>query len=300
MDTNREHLLLFKEYLQIEKNSSQLTIETYEQAILHFMTFMKQQAIDGFAAVSYVLVRHYITDLYNQRYARTTVAKKISSLRSFYRFLLREKLVKENPFAYSSLPKKKRLLPSFLYEQELTQLFTVSNLEEPLGQRNQAILELLYGTGIRVSECCDIRMDDLDVVVETVLIRGKGRKERYVPLGSYAMEALQTYINDGRKRIVEKYHSTSNHLFINYRGGALSSRGVRNILNQLIEKTALTVHISPHVLRHTFATHMLESGADLRAVQELLGHSHLSSTQIYTHVTKEHLKNIYNNAHPRA
>lgn len=300
MDLNDRYLKMFIEYLQIEKNSSHHTTENYEKAILHFRTFMKQQAIDGFAAVSYLLVRHYLTWLHEQSYSRRTVAKKISSLRSFYRFLNREKIVEHNPFAAASLPKKSESIPHFIYEEELVQLFGVSDLSNPLGQRNQAILELLYGTGIRVSECCQIQLKDIDFFIETILIKGKGKKERYVPIGSYAIEALNRYIDEGRKQLLEKSSQPSSALFLNYKGGPLSARAVRNILNDLIKQTTLTVHISPHVLRHTFATHLLNEGADLRAVQELLGHSHLSSTQIYTHVTKEHLKKIYNNTHPRA
>ncbi|SDM64403.1 integrase/recombinase XerC [Fictibacillus solisalsi] len=300
MDLNDRYLKMFIEYLQIEKNSSHHTTENYEKAILHFKSFMKQQAIEGFAAVSYLLVRHYLTWLHEQSYSRRTVAKKISSLRSFYRFLNREKIVEHNPFALASLPKKGQSIPHFIYEEELAELFHVSDLSTPLGQRNQAILELLYGTGIRVSECCQIQLEDLDFYIETVLIKGKGRKERYVPLGSYAIEALSRYIEEGRKELSEKAGQPAKTLFLNYKGGPLTPRGVRTILNRLIEQTTLTVHISPHVLRHTFATHLLNEGADMRAVQELLGHSHLSSTQIYTHVTKDHLKKIYNNTHPRA
>jgi integrase/recombinase XerC len=238
--------------------------------------------------------------LHEKKYARNTVARKISSMRSFYRFLNREKIVEHNPFAMASLPKKAKMLPQFLYEKELEKLFNVSDLSTPIGQRNQAILELLYGTGIRVSECCKLQLKDLDLFVEAVLVKGKGRKERYVPLGSFAIEALERYMTNGRKMLLAKTENKSDSLFLNYKGEPLSARSVRSILNKIIEESSLTIHISPHVLRHTFATHMLNEGADLRAVQELLGHSQLSSTQVYTHVTKDHLKKIYNNTHPRA
>ncbi|EIT85073.1 site-specific tyrosine recombinase XerC [Fictibacillus macauensis ZFHKF-1] len=300
MESNDRLLKMFIEYLQIEKNSSHYTTGNYEQAISHFRTFMKQQAIDRFAAVSYLLVRRYLTTLHDAGYSRKTVAKKISALRSFYRFLNREQVMDHNPFATVSLPKKGVSLPHFLYEEELSLLFDVSDISTPLGQRNQAILELLYATGIRVSECCGMNMEDVDFFIETVLVRGKGRKERYVPIGSYGLEALERYIANGRKELLCKAKQPTKALFLNHRGGRLTDRSVRNILNRLIEQTTLTIHISPHVLRHTFATHLLNEGADLRAVQELLGHSHLSSTGIYTHVTKEHLKKIYTNTHPRA
>jgi integrase/recombinase XerC len=300
MKSERQLVVDFLNYLMIEKNSSPYTIEHYEKDINDFTSFLKQQAIEGFAAVSYVLVRHYLVSLHEKKYARNTVARKISSMRSFYRFLNREKIVKNNPFAMASLPKKAKMLPQFLYEKELEKLFNVSDLSTPIGQRNQAILELLYGTGIRVSECCKLQLKDLDLFVEAVLVKGKGRKERYVPLGSFAIEALERYMTHGRKMLLAKTDNESDSLFLNYKGEPLSSRSVRSILNKIIEESSLTIHISPHVLRHTFATHMLNEGADLRAVQELLGHSQLSSTQVYTHVTKDHLKKIYNNTHPRA
>jgi integrase/recombinase XerC len=300
MKSERQLVVDFLNYLMIEKNSSPYTIEHYEKDINDFTSFLKQQAIEGFAAVSYVLVRHYLVSLHEKKYARNTVARKISSMRSFYRFLNREKIVEHNPFAMASLPKKAKMLPQFLYEKELEKLFNVSDLSTPIGQRNQAILELLYGTGIRVSECCKLQLKDLDLFVEAVLVKGKGRKERYVPLGSFAIEALERYMTHGRKMLLAKTENKSDSLFLNYKGEPLSARSVRSILNKIIEESSLTIHISPHVLRHTFATHMLNEGADLRAVQELLGHSQLSSTQVYTHVTKDHLKKIYNNTHPRA
>jgi integrase/recombinase XerC len=300
MESERQLVVDFLNYLMIEKNSSPYTIEHYEKDINDFTSFLKQQAIEGFAAVSYVLVRHYLVTLHEKKYARNTVARKISSMRSFYRFLNREKVVEQNPFAMASLPKKAKMLPQFLYEKELEKLFNVSDISTPIGQRNQAILELLYGTGMRVSECCKLQLKDLDLFVEAALVKGKGKKERYVPIGSFAKEALERYISDGRKLLLEKTENKTDSLFLNYKGEPLSARSVRNILNKIIEESSLNIHISPHVLRHTFATHMLNEGADLRAVQELLGHSQLSSTQVYTHVTKDHLKKIYNNAHPRA
>jgi integrase/recombinase XerC len=294
------HIHMFIDYLQIEKNCSKHTVETYQTDIEQFTTFMKQQSIDRFAAVSYVFVRLYLTELHEKGYARKTISKKLSGLRSLYRFLEREGHVTANPFAVTSLPKKEQRLPQFFYEQELEQLFSVCDVTTPLGQRNQAILELLYAAGIRVSECCGIRLADVDFSIGTVVVTGKGRKERYTPVGSYALDALRRYIDDGRKEILAKAQTSTDALFLNYRGGQLSTRSVRNIFNGIMDKTSLHIHISPHVLRHTFATHMLDAGADLRTVQELLGHSHLSSTQVYTHVTKEKLREIYTNHHPRA
>jgi integrase/recombinase XerC len=292
-------LKMFKEYLQIEKNYSQYTIEHYQHEISDFMLFISEQAIANVKDVQYSDARLYLTMLFEKKLSRKTVAKKISCLRSFYKFLLREKLVEENPFALVTIPKSEKRLPEFFYEDELKLLFRACETETPLGMRNKALLEILYATGIRVSECCQIRINDLDFYLSTVLVHGKGHKERYVPFGSFAKNSLEQYISNGRNKLLtsENPHDV---LFVNHRGGPLTTRGVRKILNGMIEKSALNGKIHPHMLRHTFATHMLNNGADLRSVQELLGHSFLSSTQIYTHVTKEHLRKTYMSHHPRA
>jgi integrase/recombinase XerC len=292
-------LKMFKEYLQIEKNYSKYTIEHYQHVIGDFFLFMTEQAIFDAKDVQYSDARRYLTKLFEQKLSRKTVAKKISCLRSFYKFLLREKLVEENPFALVIIPKSEKRLPEFFYEDELIQLFRSCETETLLGIRNKALLEILYATGIRVSECCDIRLNDLDFYLSTVLVRGKGNKERYIPFGSFAKDSLLVYINNSRNKLLTNKNS-HDVLFVNHRGGPLTARGVRKILNGLIEKSALNGKIHPHMLRHTFATHLLNNGADLRSVQELLGHAFLSSTQIYTHVTKEHLRKTYMSHHPRA
>lgn len=300
--TNKQRLVhLFIEYLQIEKNYSALTISGYTEAIKEFVRFMNVQGIDGFEEVSYQDTRIYLTEAYEKGLTRRTISKKVSALRSFYKFLLREQLVKENPFLLVSLPKQDKRIPSFLYEEELKELFTVSDVSTPLGQRNQAILELLYATGMRVSELCSLKESDLDLSMDTVLVHGKGSKQRYVPFGSYAHEALITYLEDGRLKLKAKGKDRADaYVFLNQRGAPLTDRGVRFILTELMKKASGTLHIHPHMLRHTFATHLLNEGADLRSVQELLGHSNLSSTQVYTHVSKDSLRKTYMSHHPRA
>ncbi|MCM3138004.1 tyrosine recombinase XerC [Bacillus safensis] len=300
--TNKQRLVhLFIEYLQIEKNYSALTISGYTEAIEEFVRFMNIQGIDGFEEVSYQDTRIYLTEAYEKGLTRRTISKKVSALRSFYKFLLREQLVKENPFLLVSLPKQDKRIPSFLYEEELKELFTVSDVSTPLGQRNQAILELLYATGMRVSELCSLKESDLDLSMDTVLVHGKGSKQRYVPFGSYAHKAIITYLEDGRQKLKSKGKDRADaHVFLNQRGAPLTDRGVRFILTELMKKASGTLHIHPHMLRHTFATHLLNEGADLRSVQELLGHSNLSSTQVYTHVSKDSLRNTYMSHHPRA
>nr|WP_312889136.1 tyrosine recombinase XerC [Desertibacillus haloalkaliphilus] len=291
----------FVRYLQVEKNCSPHTIMNYKKDIDHFLTFMKQHLIFDYAAVSYVFVRKYLTLLHEKQYARKTVARKVSSLRSFFRFLVREGRIVDNPFVMTAIPKGASRLPTFLYEQELEELFTSFAGTSPLNQRDRAILEVLYATGIRVSECEQLNISDIDFSIGTLLVTGKGRKERFIPIGSFALDSLHTYLLDGRKELLKKSQETEERgVFLNYRGGRLTARSIREMLKKRINKTSLTVNISPHVIRHTFATHLLNAGADLRAVQELLGHEHLSSTQIYTHVTKERLKEVYRNHHPRA
>lgn len=291
-------LKLFIEYLQIEKNCSQYTIGYYNQDIREFFMFMSEQAVENVKDVTYTEARLFLTKLYKQQLARRSIARKISSLRSFYKFLLREKLVDENPFSLVSIPKADQRLPEFFYEEEIRELFAACHAETPLDQRNLALLEVLYGTGIRVSECASIHLHDLDMSLSTVLVRGKGHKERYVPFGNYAKNALSIYIEDGRNKLLKnKKHP---FLFVNFRGEPITTRGIRTILNKMIEKTALNGSIHPHMLRHSFATHLLNNGADLRTVQELLGHANLSSTQVYTHVSNEYLRKTYMAHHPRA
>ncbi|MBA4536213.1 tyrosine recombinase XerC [Bacillus aquiflavi] len=292
-------LKLFIQYLQIEKNCSQYTVEYYHRDISEFFMFMVEQTIKDLNDVTDFDVRLFLTKLYEKKLAKKSIARKISSLRSFFTFLLREKVVTENPLALISLPKSESRLPRFFYEEELQQLFKVCDVTTPLGQRNQALLEVLYGTGIRVGECVQIHIHDLDMSLGTVLIKGKGHKERYVPFGRFASDSLRLYIEDGRNQLIRK--SEDHHaLFVNFRGEPLTARGIRTILDKMIKKTALNGKIYPHMLRHSFATHLLNNGADLRTVQELLGHASLSSTQVYTHVSNEHLRRTYMTYHPRA
>lgn len=290
----------FVAYLQIEKNASPYTIKYYQDDLQSFFQFLKVEGITDLADVDPQVVRVYLTKLFNQSLARKSVSRKISSLRSFYKFLEREDDVYTNPFVHIHLPKQERAVPGFLYMEELEKLFEVNDLSDPLGQRDQALLEILYGTGIRVSECQGLLLKDIDFSIGTILVRGKGSKERYVPFGRFAEIALETYLTEGRVYLLEKARDNTDAVFLNARGAPLTTRGIRLILNKMVDKAALTINLHPHKLRHTFATHLLNEGADLRTVQELLGHENLSSTQIYTHVTKNHLRDIYMKTHPRA
>jgi integrase/recombinase XerC len=290
----------FMEYLQIEKRASVHTLTSYRHDIDDFEQFSKQHLRKSLAVVSYVDVRSYLTSLHNKSYARKTVARKISSLRSFWSFLVREGYLIANPFQMVTTPKLEKKLPSFFYENEMQTIFDSINTESTLGKRNIALVEVLYGTGIRVSECVGLSIGDYDKDLGTLLVQGKGRKERYVPVGSFAIEALDVYLTETRPKLIAKGKNPTEAIFLSYRGLKLEDRSIRKILKRLVEDAAISSKMSPHVLRHTFATHLLNEGADLRTVQELLGHSVLSSTQVYTHVTKDRLREVYRSSHPRA
>lgn len=288
----------FEGYLKIEKNASVYTIDSYMKDIYDFVDFMKIINIYAIEEVTYINIRKYLAYLNEKKYAKKTIARKVSSLRSFFRFLVRENYLEVNPFLMVSTPKIEKKLPNFLYEDEITELINAPDLSKELGIRDRAILEILYASGIRVSELVTININSVDFGNQILLVFGKGSKERYVNIGQYASEALKLYLNDARPKL--KPQNDENAVFINRYGSRLSDRSVRRMINKYINQISVTKKVSPHTLRHTFATHLLNSGADLRSVQELLGHVNISTTQIYTHVTKERLQTIYNNYHPRA
>lgn len=288
----------FLNYLQAEKNASDHTIEHYGKDLHHFVAYLAQHRIESFADVTYLNIRTYLALLYDQNYARRSVARKISALRSFYLYLVREDLLTFNPFATIRAPKQAARLPNFLYIEEMESLLSIPDTSTVLGRRDRAILEILYASGMRVSELMNLNMDDVDFEHGIALVMGKGARERYVPLGDHAVAALNEYLANSR-HVLQK-DDKEQALFLNYRGTRLSDRSVRRIIDQAMERMAEPRRISPHTLRHSFATHLLEAGADMRTVQELLGHQNISSTQIYTHITRDHLQSVYNRAHPRA
>lgn len=296
--SSQDALEQFMLYIQVEKNFSVHTVREYESDLLDFLTFLQGEGINDLASVEYIHARLYVTKLYDEKRARASISRKISSIRSFFRFLNRQYGFDDGAFRSLYHPKKESRLPNFFYEEELMQLFNANTGDDLKSLRNMAILELLYATGIRVSELTSIQVKDVDFHYSIIRVMGKGRKERIIPFGQFASLAMLDYLEQARPRLMKK--TDHQQLFVNMRGGELTPRGVRHVLNEMIDKASLHTKIYPHMLRHTFATHLLNNGADLRTVQELLGHSHLSSTQVYTHVTKEHLRQTYMNAHPRA
>ncbi|AKP66541.1 tyrosine recombinase XerC [Companilactobacillus ginsenosidimutans] len=290
----------FVDYLVVNRHYSDDTKKSYLEDIKNFIESLNENGgFQGFTPVDRFDVETYLTFMDEKKYSDDTIARRISSLRSFYNFLVRNNFVKNNPFELVQLRRKGRKLPRFFYEKEMEQLFEAVKGDDLLSQRNSALLELLYATGMRVSECANLTISQLDFNNGIVLIHGKGDKDRYVPFGEYSQSALRKYLDDARMKIMTKYEEQHDFVFINNHGKQITSRGIEYILDKIIKKTSLTADIHPHMIRHTFATHLLDNGADLRTVQEMLGHSSLSTTQIYTHVTMEHLQKDYKKYFPR-
>lgn len=292
----------FLNYLTVEKDCSPLTIANYRRDIRIFEAYVDSKGLSDFTwpQLTVLQIRSYLAYMSEKKFARKTIARRISSLRSFYKYLVREGKVSQNPFTKVRSPKLDKRLPSFLEETEISSLLDLPD-RSLLGLRDQAVLELLYATGCRVSELVGLDLHSLDLDNLFVLLRGKGSKERIVPIGHKCREALQLYFKECRGTLLAKYH-TAEHgkVLVNSRGGPLTDRSVRRIINKYVTMMALHKHVSPHTIRHTFATHLLDHGADLRTVQELLGHANLSTTQIYTHVTTERITTVYKKNFPRA
>jgi integrase/recombinase XerC len=296
----KKWLNLFSDYLNNERHYSEHTNQAYIDDIKAFTVFLSETGEADLLAVELSDARIYLSYLTDRKYSRASISRKISSLRAFYQFLLNNEIVSDNPFSYLHVKKRGSRLPTFFYEKEMDALFKAAEGDTPLDYRNQALLELLYGTGIRVSECQGIQVDDVDFTMGMLFVKGKGNRERYIPFGHYASEAMKAYLISGREVLMTRYNKTHDHLFVNHHGEPITQNGIHFVLTKLIKESSLTNKISPHMLRHTFATHLLNNGADIRTVQELLGHKSLSSTQVYTHVTTEHLQKDYNAFHPRA
>ena len=291
-----KHLEDFLKYIDFEKNDSEYTTINYESDIVEYLEFCSNNKID-YRTITYKQARSYINYLYDQKNDKaSTISRKISALRTFYRYL-ESKNIENYAFSLLKLPKKGKRLPKFFEYNELEELFHVPDTNDSLGQRDRLILELLYASGMRVSELVNIKLNDISFGSKTIKILGKGNKERITYYNDITNKYLNKYISNGRK---ELNVNNIDYLFLNYRGGHLTTRGVEKILNKIIDKTALNKHITPHMLRHSFATHLLNEGCDLLSVQELLGHASLSATNIYTHITNDRLKDVYLKTHPRA
>lgn len=290
-------------YLKVEKNVSPKTIESYQNDLWQFIDFLARELqIPGTAVqpqqINHLAIRKHLAELQIKGLKRSTIARKMASLRAFFRYLSREEQITANPLTNISTPKIEKRLPEVLSQDGAWALVQAPDLSTPSGLRDRAILEVLYACGLRVSELVGLDTGDADLSLGYVRVMGKGAKERVVPVGSYAVKALNMYLNGGR-HLLQKAGS-GQALFLNKGGGRLSARGVRNIIDKYVRLMSIQFKVSPHTLRHSFATHLLDGGADLRSVQELLGHVKMSTTQIYTHVSKERLLSVYEKSHPRA
>ncbi len=283
-------------FLEAEKNASRYTVRNYTNDLLEFFDFVTGQGIDSLKDVNKQTLRAYLAYLMEQGRAKSSIARKLSAIRSFYRYLMREEMITASPAATTVSPRLDKRLPYFLTVDEAKRLVESPDISQPQGQRDRALLELLYASGLRVSELVNINVEQINLATNEIRVWGKGSKERVVLIGVPAANALSVYMSDGRRGLLGE--KKNNALFLNRYGGRLPARRVQKIL----EKYARTINkkVHPHVLRHTFATHLLDGGADLKVVQELLGHADLSSTQIYTHVTQSRARKIYLSAHPMA
>jgi len=298
----------FLDYLKYEKNFSDHTIINYRIDLEEFYNYLNGKKIN---TIDVNFVREYLKELYNKKYSSSSISRKVSSLKSYFKYLEAENKIKTNPMTLISNPKKEKKLPNFLNYNDLEKLLNTPDKNTEEGIRDTLILEMLYSTGIRVSELVNIQIKNINTYEHKILVLGKGNKERYVYYGTKCQKGWgkvnkERYVYYGTKcqKILDDYlkirKANTNYLLVNKHGNKLNERTVRKIIEETTKKAGINVHVTPHVLRHTYATHMLNEGADLKSVGDLLGHENLSTTQIYTHVSNERLRNVYLNSHPRA
>ena len=295
------HIKDFIHYLIVERNLAKNTIDSYERDLKSYAHYLeKVEQIQSFNDVSRIHIIQFLKFLKDQGKSSKTIARHIASIRSFHQFLLREKVTEQDPSVHIESPQLERALPKVLSTEEVEALLETPKTNTPFGIRDKAMLELLYATGLRVSELVNLNLSDVHLTMGFVRCYGKGNKERIVPIGTMATKALKLYIETARGHLINPKRGTTEALFLNHHGERLSRQGFWKILKKLAKEAKIEKELTPHTLRHSFATHLLENGADLRAVQEMLGHADISTTQIYTHVTKTRLKDVYNTYHPRA
>lgn len=302
MDTReKEYIEGFKTYLGVEKNFSEHTLDAYTSDIVSYILWLNgTSCVD----VDFNKLREYQHFIQRFDYKKTTIARKTASIRTFYKYLFRERYVDTNPATSLSAPKRPKSLPKFLTTEEIEQILNNVKIDTPAGFRNRVILELLWATGMRVSELSNLNFGDLNIEENEIKVFGKGAKERIVLISDRAKNYLIQYINTARKLIAPEYNTgeinEDTPLFINSTGFRLQNKTIRNVVNEIVERIELPKKVTPHVFRHSFATRLIENGADLRVVQELLGHAGISNTQIYTHISMKHMKEVYEAAHPHS
>lgn len=286
----------FIKYLKNEKRYPENTINSYQRDLDNYYSYITSKKIN-YISINKDQIREYLKYLDELKLSKNSISRILSTLRHFYNYLITLNKIKSNNFKLIKNPKKDKKLPNFLQPNELQTIFDTLEVETPLDIRNRLIIELLYATGLRVSELTSINLNDINIEDKEIKITGKGNKERIVYFGEYALKYLKMYLEEARPVLASR--KSPNNLFLNKDGGNLSTRSIENVVNKVVDEAAIKHKISPHVLRHTFATDMLNNGADLKSVQELLGHSSLSTTQIYTHITNERLRSVYLKSFPR-
>ena len=305
----QDYIARFGDHLKYERNVSAHTLRNYMSDLEQFHDYLcpadpktGRRPERDIRQVDHITIRDYMSQLYQENRKKTSIARKLATLRTFFKFLCREQVLEMNPARLVSSPRLEKKLPKVLSVDDVIRFIETPDSDTVLGKRDRAILEVLYATGIRVSELAGIDLDDIDFKNESILVRGKGRKERIVPFGSKAREALRAYMEDRGELLVEASEELREPaaLFLNYQGTRITTRSVGRMIDKYVLQCAMRHDLSPHSLRHSFATHMLSAGADLRAIQELLGHARLSTTQIYTQVSMEKLMEVYDKAHPKA
>ena len=285
-------------YLKVERGLSENTIASYGIDLKLFLEDLRENEIPSFKQVNKEVIVNYMQAEKNNNKANSSILRSVSSLRKFFQYLAQEKIIEKDPMLLIDTPKKKQHLPQVLTKEEVEKLLHSPNTGQVLGLRDRAMLELMYATGLRISEIINLKLEDLHLTMGTLQTLGKGHKERIVPVGDEAIKWINRYLEEARPKLLKQ--KRSNYLFLNFHGNNLTRQGVWKNLKAEVRKAGIQKNITPHTLRHSFATHILENGADLRIVQELLGHADISTTQIYTHLSNKQLADIYNRAHPRA
>ena len=288
----------FIDYLKYERNFSDYTVLNYQEDLKSFCGYLEKNKINEIKNIDYQVIRKYLVYMHNKKLSKKSAARHISTLRTFFKYLKLHNVIYNNPMTLISNPKLDKTLPKFLYNEELNIIENIPENDTYLGIRDRLIIEMFYATGIRVSELSRISIKDIDFKNKKILITGKGNKQRIVLFGNTCLKLMNNYLNNSRMYILGDKDSF--YLFVNKRGNRLSENSIRIILKDILKKSGLNIKLTPHILRHTFATDLLNNGADLRTVQELLGHENLKTTEIYTHITNDRLKKVYNSCHPRA
>ena len=299
--TNDELIKNFKAYIVVEKNFSKHTARAYKSDVLAFLIWLEGIDVTN---VNYDKIREYLHFVNKCNYKKSSLSRKISALKTFFKYLCREQIIETNPLSAITAPKKEKALPKFLTKDEVEQILNSIDISTPAGFRNRAIFELLWATGMRVSELSGLNLEDLELSTNEIRVFGKGAKERIVLISDRAKSYLERYLHTARMLVAQGFEIQGNGenspVFINNTGYRLTEKTVRNVINDTVEKLELPKKVTPHVFRHSFATYLIENGADLRVVQELLGHASISNTQIYTHISTRHLTETYEKTHPRA